>query len=95
MDYTVHRVSKSRTRLRDLKKTKNKKQKNCVLVTVYALSQAFQVALVVKNPPANAGDARDMGFDSWVGKIPWRREWQPTPVFLPGESHGQRWATVH
>ena len=29
-------------------------------------------------------------FDSGVGKIPWRREWQPTPVFLPGESHGQR-----
>ena len=29
-------------------------------------------------------------FDSWVGKIPWRRKWQPTPVFLPGESHGQR-----
>ena len=29
-------------------------------------------------------------FDSWVRKIPWRREWQPTPVFLPGESHGQR-----
>ena len=26
------------------------------------------------------------GFDSWVGKIPWRRKWQPTPVFLPGES---------
>ena len=26
----------------------------------------------------------------WVGKIPWRRAWQPTPVFLPGESHGQR-----
>ena len=29
-------------------------------------------------------------FNPWVGKIPWRREWQPTPVFLPGESHGQR-----
>ena len=29
-------------------------------------------------------------IDSWVGKIPWRRAWQPTPVFLPGESHGQR-----
>ena len=28
-------------------------------------------------------------FDSWVEKIPWRRTWQPTPVFLPGESHGQ------
>ena len=30
------------------------------------------------------------GFDPWVGKIPWRKVWQPTPVFLPGESHGQR-----
>ena len=29
-------------------------------------------------------------FDPWVGKIPWRREWLPTPVFLPGEFHGQR-----
>ena len=29
-------------------------------------------------------------FNPWVGKIPWRSEWQPTPVFLPGESHGQR-----
>ena len=31
-----------------------------------------------------------MGFDLWVGKIPWRRKWQPTPVFWPGKSHGQR-----
>ena len=30
------------------------------------------------------------GFDTWVGKIPWRRAWQPTLVFLPGKSHGQR-----
>ena len=30
------------------------------------------------------------GFDPWVRKIPWRREWQNTPVFLPGEFHGQR-----
>ena len=29
-------------------------------------------------------------MDPWVEKIPWRRKWQPTPVFLPGESHGQR-----
>ena len=29
-------------------------------------------------------------FDSWIGKIPWRRKWQPIPVFLPGKSHGQR-----
>ena len=30
------------------------------------------------------------GFSPWVGKMPWRRAWQPTPVFLPGEAHGQR-----
>ena len=30
------------------------------------------------------------GFDAWVRKIPWRRAWQPTPVFLPGKSHAQR-----
>ena len=42
---------------------------------------------MVKNLPANTGDA---GFDLWIGKIPWRREWQRTPVFLPGKSHGQR-----
>ena len=29
-------------------------------------------------------------FNPWVRKIPWRREWQPTPVFLPGEFRGQR-----
>ena len=33
---------------------------------------------------------RRHGFDLWVGKIPWRRKWQPTAAFLPGESHGQR-----
>ena len=33
---------------------------------------------------------RRPGFDPWVGKIPWRRAWEPTPVFVPGESHGQR-----
>jgi len=32
---------------------------------------------------------RRPGFDPWVGKIPWRRKWQFTPVFLPGESHGE------
>ena len=35
-------------------------------------------------------ECRRPRFDPWVGKIPWRMEWQPTPVFLPGESHGQR-----
>ena len=34
--------------------------------------------------------SRRPSFDPWVGKIPWRRKWQPTPVSLPGKSHGQR-----
>ena len=33
---------------------------------------------------------RRYGFDPWVGKIPWKRKWQLIPVFLPGESHGER-----
>ena len=41
-----------------------------------------------KKPPVNAGDR--CRFDPWVGKIPWRRKWQTTPVFLPRDSHGQR-----
>ena len=44
--------------------------------------------LVGKNPPAIAGDKHE--FDPWVGKIPWRRAWQPTPVFFPGKTHKQR-----
>ena len=39
---------------------------------------------------ASACNADRPGFDPWVGKIPWRRKWQPTPVFLPGKSHGRR-----
>ena len=40
---------------------------------------------MVKNLPAMQGPQRHE-FDSWVRKIPWKRAWQPTPVFLPGES---------
>ena len=46
------------------------------------------MALGVKNFSAKAGDISR--FNPWVGKIPWRRAWQPTPVFLSGESRGQR-----
>ena len=51
----------------------------------------FSGGSMVKNPPANAGDLGSIpGFDPWVGKIPWRRKWLPTPVFLPGQCHVQR-----
>jgi len=48
---------------------------------------------VIKNPPAGGLGCRSRrrhGFSDWIGKIPWRRAWQPTSVFLPGEFHGQR-----
>ena len=47
-------------------------------------SWASVVAQLVKNPPASGR----LGFDPWVGKIPWRRERLPAPVFQPGEFHG-------
>ena len=54
----------------------------------------FPDGSALKNLPANSGD---LGPIPGSGRSPWRREWQPTPVFLPGEFHGQRSlvATVH
>ena len=56
--------------------------------------EAFRTAglpwgLTVKNSPAMQ-EMQETWVRSWVGKIFWRRVWQPTPVFFPGESHGQR-----
>ena len=70
---------------------------------IYMYIWASQAA---KNLPANAEDAGDTtgSIPGWRvlpgnpgGKVPWRRAWQPIPMFLPGESHGERsWAgTVH
>ena len=42
-----------------------------------------------KEPPCQCKRHQRCWLDPWVGKIPWRRAWQPTPVFLPGESHGE------
>ena len=51
----------------------------------------FPDGSVVKESAYSAGDVcRRCRFNPWVRKIPWRRKWQPTPVFLPGKSHGQR-----
>ena len=44
---------------------------------------------MVKNPIANVGLKR-LGFNPWLRKIPWSGAQQPTPIFLPGEFHGQR-----
>ena len=60
-----------------------------LFLKVFATYVKVQEMLVVKDLPANARDLRP-GFYPWVGNIPWRRTWQPTPVFLPGEFHEQR-----
>ena len=45
---------------------------------------------MVKNPLVKQETQATWEVRSQVGKIPWGKKWQPTPVFLPGESHGQR-----
>ena len=45
---------------------------------------------MVKNLLANAGDTGDSGSNARSGRFPWRRKWQPTPLLLPGKSHGWR-----
>ena len=51
--------------------------------------RASQVVLV-EEPACQGRKCKRYRFNPWVGKIPWRKKWQPTPVFLPGESHGKR-----
>ena len=62
----------------------------------------FPGGAVLKDLLANAGGARDSGSIPGLGSFPWRMKWQPMPVFLPGESHGQRtgvlrwmWLSIH
>ena len=60
-----------------------------VFICIYLMISdgASQVAQMVKNLPAM--------HETWVRKIPWKREWEPIPVFLPREFHGQRSLVGH
>ena len=75
---TVHGVTKSWTQLSDFHfhQTVNSRGK-----------QGLPWWLSGKEPTCQCRRGR---FNPWVRKIPWSRQWQPTPVFLPGRSHGQR-----
>ena len=64
----------------------NKQTNKNTSVFQYNKNAGFPRWLSVKNRL----QCRRYGFNPWVRKIPWTRAWQPTPVFLPGESHGQR-----
>ena len=71
-------------------------------ICVYVMSGASMIWLLLfnmlkplrwlsgKESACQSRKQKSHGFNSWVRKIPWRRKWQPTPVFFPGKSHGQR-----
>ena len=54
------------------------------------LKRGFPGGASGKEPASQCRIRKRCGFNPWIGKIPWRRAWQPTQTFLPGESHGQR-----
>ena len=56
----------------------------------YIYNMDFQADASGKESSCQCRRCKSHGFEPCVGKIPWRREWQPTPVFLPGKSHAQR-----
>ena len=76
---TVHRIVQSRTGLKRLS-THTPKQEE----------EGFPVDASGKELTCQGRRHKRSRFDPWVGKIPWRRTWQPAPVFLPRESQGQR-----
>ena len=94
----VHGVAKSRTRLSDfhISQMPIKIQFNKSTVTYscigmqYATIRGCPDGTSCKEPAYQWGRLERQGLDPWVGKILWRRKWQPAPVFLPGKSHGQR-----
>ena len=75
-----------RERERTGKEYPKKGKKNSLFLNVTVTSGDT----VVKNLPADAGNTGNMGSIPGLGRFPWRKVWQPTPVFLPGESHGRK-----
>ena len=66
------------------------KEKRLILFKYRENSLGLPWWLSGKKKKKSACPCRKFGFNPWVWKIPWRRKWQPPPVFLPGKSHGQR-----
>ena len=66
--------------------TKSTEKSTYVLIYIYVSYTSSPMAQTVKNLP----EMQETQVHPWVGKIPWKRKWQPTRVFLPGESHGRR-----
>ena len=64
------------------------------LCLIWAEVGRYRASLVAQQEQIRP-QCRRCSFDPWVGKIHWRKAWQPIPVFLAGESHGQRNLAVH
>ena len=63
----------------------------CVCIYIYIhIKLGFPGSTRGKEPTCQSRRCKRYVFDPWVGKILWRKTWQPTPVFFPRESHGQR-----
>ena len=64
----------------------------CLLLEMGKVSicEGFPGGTSDKEAAGQCRRSKRRAFDPWVGRIPWRKAWQPTAVFLPGESHGQR-----
>ena len=71
-----------------LKRQGNDHQEPMVII-YWGLKMCHRTSLVAQTVK-HLSTMQETGFDPWVGKIPWRRKWQSTPVLLPGKSHGQR-----
>ena len=69
------------------------KIRHAVLEGAYANEGLWSLNFI--NLAACLPAVQETRFDPWVGKILWRRKWQPTPVLLPGKSHGQRNVVVY
>ena len=65
-------------------------ENECFFLSFWSFNFGFPMWLSGKRICLQCRRHRRYRFDLWVGKIPWMRKWQPIPVFLPGESHGQR-----
>ena len=74
----VYGVAQSRTRLKRLSSSSSS-----VVLNIHGLPRWL-------SGEESTCQCRTLGFIPWVGKMPWSRKWQPTPVFLPGKFHGQR-----
>ena len=62
----------------------------CSLVSIFIFHIYQKLCIILKKKKRICLNSGDSGFNLWVGKIPWRRKWQPTLVLWSGESHGQR-----